>query len=279
MSVIDILTRVDVLCKKYEKYDLDKQRGAADSMSGNDQFLRLYTVLEADIEAAIQKSQDAQSEKNRAVVATLNAEVRRSKSALQAEIPKLEKLAEKKVKDLSKEEMAARPDLVVALAQKIQDIPDGVTVGRRGGTWGAKAGASKPVEIKVDAMHPDDLMRPEHYEQTEESLGFKQEYEARRAKQDEGLDVIAAGLTTLKDMAGDINEELNKQMPLIDEVDTKVDKAAADLKNTNVKLKETLIKMRSNRNFCVDIILIVIILGIGGYLYTYISTPFTSPFI
>jgi hypothetical protein len=29
----------------------------------------------------------------------------------------------------------------------------------------------------------DDLMRPEHYEQTEESLGFKQEYEARRAKQ------------------------------------------------------------------------------------------------
>jgi hypothetical protein len=55
------------------------------------------------------------------------------------------------VKDLSKEEMAARPDLVVALAQKIQDIPDGVTVGRRGGTWGAQAGASKPVEIKVDA--------------------------------------------------------------------------------------------------------------------------------
>lgn len=54
MSVIDILTRVDVLCKKYEKYDLDKQRGAADSMSGSDQFLRLYTVLEADIEAAIQ---------------------------------------------------------------------------------------------------------------------------------------------------------------------------------------------------------------------------------
>jgi hypothetical protein len=54
MSVIDILTRVDVLCKKYDKYDLDKQRGAADSMSGNDQFLRLYTVLEADVEAAIQ---------------------------------------------------------------------------------------------------------------------------------------------------------------------------------------------------------------------------------
>ena len=53
MSVIDILTRVDVLCKKYEKYDLDKQR-AADSVSGHDQFLKLYTLVEADIEASLQ---------------------------------------------------------------------------------------------------------------------------------------------------------------------------------------------------------------------------------
>jgi SYP7 family syntaxin len=102
--------------------------------------------------SGLQKSQDAQSEKNRAVVATLNAEVRRSKAALKAEIPKLEMLAAKKVKDLSKEEMAARPDLVIALSQKIEDIPDGVTVGRRGGTWGQKA--SNPFEIKLDAMHP-----------------------------------------------------------------------------------------------------------------------------
>jgi hypothetical protein len=29
----------------------------------------------------------------------------------------------------------------------------------------------------------DDLMRPEHYEQTEESLALRQEYEMRRAKQ------------------------------------------------------------------------------------------------
>lgn len=53
MSVIDILTRVDVLCKKYEKYDLDKQR-EADSLSGQDQFVKLFTVIEADIEATLQ---------------------------------------------------------------------------------------------------------------------------------------------------------------------------------------------------------------------------------
>ena len=53
MSVIDILTRVDVLCKKYEKYDLDKQR-ATDLVSGQDQFVKLYSTVEADIEASLQ---------------------------------------------------------------------------------------------------------------------------------------------------------------------------------------------------------------------------------
>jgi SYP7 family syntaxin len=45
----------------------------------------------------VQKSNDASIEKNRAIVATLNAEVRRQKTALKAELPKLEKLAYKKV--------------------------------------------------------------------------------------------------------------------------------------------------------------------------------------
>ena len=54
MSVIDILTRVDSICTKYEKYDIDKQRDL--NVSGDDAFARLYAVVEADIEAAIQVS-------------------------------------------------------------------------------------------------------------------------------------------------------------------------------------------------------------------------------
>jgi hypothetical protein len=62
-------------------------------------WIKCKSSAEIVLFCALQKSQDAQSEKNRAVVATLNAEVRRSKSALQAEIPKLEKLAAKKVSE------------------------------------------------------------------------------------------------------------------------------------------------------------------------------------
>ena len=81
-----------------------------------------------------------------------------------------------------------------------------------------------------------------------------------------------------------------------------VDKAAADLKITNVRLKDTvnqvielstlqslnfysfkkhpdlgfflnltqvsiLFQLRSSRNFCIDIVLLIIILGIAAYLY------------
>lgn len=52
MSVIDILTRVDSICKKYDKYDVERQKDL--NFSGDDAFARLYSVVEADIEAAIQ---------------------------------------------------------------------------------------------------------------------------------------------------------------------------------------------------------------------------------
>ena len=52
MSVIDILTRVDSICKKYDKYDVEKQKDS--NISGDDAFARLYSVVVADIEAAEQ---------------------------------------------------------------------------------------------------------------------------------------------------------------------------------------------------------------------------------
>ncbi|CAL5351017.1 unnamed protein product [Camellia sinensis] len=89
----------------------------------------------------------------------------------------------------------------------------------------------------------------------------------RKMKQDQGLEVISEGLDTLKNMAHDLNEEMDRQVPLMDEIDTKVDKAASDLKNTNVRLKDTINQLRSSQNFCIDIILLCIILGIAAYLY------------
>ena len=141
MSVIEILTRVDAICKKYDKYDIDKQKDA--NIAGDDAFARLYSAIQSDIEAALQvtinfslslslfwvsnslcllgvycyslckyelslnyvavilfylqKAETAANEKNRASAVAINAEIRRTKAKLLEEVPKLQRLAVKKV--------------------------------------------------------------------------------------------------------------------------------------------------------------------------------------
>ncbi|CAL5400979.1 unnamed protein product [Camellia sinensis] len=273
MSVIDLITRVEAICKKYEKYDIDKQKEV--NVSGDDAFARLYSVFDSDLDQALQKLESVPAEKNRATAVAINAEIRRTKARLIQELPKLQRLALKKVKGLSKEELEARTDSVSALKERIEAIPDGSTNGaKQTGGWAASASSTG---IKFDTTS-DRRYDSEYFQQTEESNNFRNEYEMRKMKQDEGLDVIAEGLDTLKNMAHDINE----QVPLMDEIDDKsnatsteetvecpksVDRAASDLKSTNVRLKDTVTKLRSSRNFCIDIILLCVILGIAAYLY------------
>ncbi|CAA0827292.1 Syntaxin-71 [Striga hermonthica] len=135
MSVIDILFRIDDICKKYDKYDVEKQRSI--NASSDDAFARLYSSFESQIEAIIRKSELAEMETNRATVVALNAEVRRTKARLLDEVPKLQKLAQKKVKNLSREELEARTDLVLALPERIQAIPDGSRGAFKQSAWSA----------------------------------------------------------------------------------------------------------------------------------------------
>lgn len=38
-------------------------------------------------------------------------------------------------------------------------------------------------------------------------------------------------------------QELDKQVPLMDEIEDKVDKVTSDIRNTNMKLRQTLLKV------------------------------------
>ncbi|WZY74048.1 LOW QUALITY PROTEIN: hypothetical protein YC2023_006288 [Brassica napus] len=266
MTVIDILTRVDSICKKYDKYDVDKQREA--NVSGDDAFARLYGAFETQIETALEKAELVTKEKNRASAVAMNAEIRRTKARLSEEVPKLQRLAVKRVKGLTTEELAARNDLVLALPARIEAIPDGAAVGPKSTSAWAPSTAPRP-DIKFDSGNStttsiflicldspqqhllwilDGRFDDDYFQESHESSQFRQEFEMRKIKQasdvpstllEQGLDMISEGLDALKNMASDMNEELDRQVPLMDEIDSKVDRATSDLKNTNVRLKDT----------------------------------------
>ena len=48
MSTIDLLTRVNGIIKKYEKYDTDKPKEGPE-IASHDHFLRLYRTIEDDL--------------------------------------------------------------------------------------------------------------------------------------------------------------------------------------------------------------------------------------
>lgn len=56
MGVTDLITRVDSICKKYEKFDIDKQREA--NVSGDDAFSRLYSAVESALKNVLQVPSD-----------------------------------------------------------------------------------------------------------------------------------------------------------------------------------------------------------------------------
>lgn len=53
------------------------------------------------------------------------------------------------MKGVKAEDLATRPDLALALAAKIEEVPDGITMGRR-----RNSVKGSPLEIKIDAVSP-----------------------------------------------------------------------------------------------------------------------------
>ena len=260
---------------RYEHYlPNEKDQKSSEGATGGktDSFTQMLFSLKHNLKDLTEKAEEVKSETNRAAIATANAEIRRGKNYLRGELPKLRKLLAKKNKGLSEEEKAARADEVDEFEYKIECIPDGVTRSvpplpqKRVGTAGASGlgGGRNHVTIDVKNLTNNPTFNMEH---SDASRAFRDEFEEAKQRQDQGLDEIAKGLNVLKNLGGEMDEEIKRQTPILDVIDDKLDSTNSQLRTANGKLKHVITQMRSTRNFCIDITLIFIILGIGLYLY------------
>ena len=98
-------------------------------LRGTDAFAAMLTNSETVLEELIEKAAAVKSERNRATVATLNAEVRRGKNYLRGELPKLRKVARAKSAGTTEEDVRAMLEIVDNLEDRVEAVADGVTRG------------------------------------------------------------------------------------------------------------------------------------------------------
>ena len=140
----------------------------------------------------------------------------------------------KKSKGLTEEEKTAREEMVDALEYAIECVKDGVTrqappppPSRRGGSGAAGSGAgSSGATVDVSKLTSGQGTNMEHSEQ---SRAFRAEFEEAKRRQDEGLDEISKGLSVLKNLGEEMDEEVKRQAPIMDAIDDKLDSSAEEL--------------------------------------------------
>lgn len=275
----DILLRGGALLKKYQHYLPDEEMAPLGPKGEKvDQYASLFYSLRHNLRDIQEKAESIKEETNRAALATANAEIRRSKNFLRGELPKLRKFAAKGAKKLTEKERANREDDMNDFEYQIECVPDGVTrnvppppprttVGDGASGSGAR-GAKNKKGITVDEAAISAAMDgATDMSHTDESRAFRQEFEDKKKQQDKGLDEISKGLRVLRNLGGEMDDEVKRQAPVMDAIENKMDSTSAELRTANGKLKKVITQMRSTRHFCIDVILIFIILGISLYLY------------
>lgn len=81
---------------------------------------------------------------------------------------------------------------------------------------------------------------------------------------DQDLDEILEALKNVRQIAEAMNEELKVQEELVNKVDDSMEKVEERLTTVNASLKKVLKKVRGPRQFCCDICLCCVILGVGA---------------
>lgn len=85
------------------------------------------------------------------------------------------------------------------------------------------------------------------------------------------LDNVAAGVNDLREIATEMGKEAETQGVMLENLEVRVDKVNDELENINLRLRKALENVRKGDRFIVDIILLCILLGLCGYIYSIVK--------
>lgn len=111
----------------------------------------------------------------------------------------------------------------------------------------------------------------EIYQEEQEAI---EKWEQRKKEQDAELEDIHIEMKKLKNEAKIAGNQLKNIDKAINKVDKHADKTQTKLESQNKKLKDLLKKIRKGDRFCVDFLLLLLLLGLIAVLYRIIKKKF-----
>jgi chromosome segregation ATPase len=114
----------------------------------------------------------------------------------------------------------------------------------------------------------------EERELYEEEKAKMQEWEEEKARQDQDLDEIGDVVVQLREQSKLASENIDRTNKKVKQVTKKTVQATKKVNQQNKKLKDLVKKLRSGDKLCIDIVLILIVLGLIAVLYNIIKSQF-----
>jgi SYP7 family syntaxin len=260
---------MNALMKKLEKIQsecVEKKGQVVDLNDKSDEFTRIKKKVAAEINEARQLIKDRDELELTAAGTRHTVEashnIRSKIKAIKADAQALDALQkaerakyEKKNKTIPEKEQQIenREELVGLVFQHIKEV-EALNNRKHGdSSFGSSAAESKDPTI-TELPNIDDE-------------GFQL---LRRNDQiiDKHLDDISQSVGVLKEMATEMGKEAEQQGIMLDNLDKKVDDVNDQLENLNTRMRKALENIRKGDRFIVDIILLCILLGIAGYIYS-----------
>ena len=114
----------------------------------------------------------------------------------------------------------------------------------------------------------------EERELYEEEKAKMQEWEEEKARQDQDLDEIGVVVDQLREQSKLASENIDRTNKKVKQVTKKTVQTTKKVNQQNKKLKDLVKKLRSGDKLCIDIVLILIVLGLIAVLYNIIKSQF-----
>jgi hypothetical protein len=140
----------------------------------------------------------------------------------------------------------------------------------------------KPVVNLDDDNAMEDMMNkrkdegPER-EAYQEEKDKMEEWKKIEADQNEKLKDVHGGVKQMKIHAKEIGKAIDQTAKNIDKTTGMADKTGKNIEKSNKQIKEILEKVGGASNFCVDVILICVCLGLCFVLYNLIANSSSTP--